>query len=500
LYPKSYFLNVVISITLIVFCGIGFAPQLCGVELDEVLLKRFQNEAPKAWKKQLEFHKKFYFGTSGLTINSNQKVVREGKAIQVDEYQEKRIRSNYRQMISKDVRKGERTLKCANPRYAFELASSSSREWAVTGIYPYQAAPADEVVNKDSYNRIMESAREIRPQSLPLRGDGKQILWLSEDVKIQDIKSISVKNRECFEVSIDFPFAFFSPIGNTQKFVETVERRLAVGVFDPTNDWVLLSFAWNQTPNLRTSYTASYDENLGGIPFMTRCRQEIRNLATNIVLDDFDYERSASVAELSDRDFTLSAFGFPEPALEQPPPYWLYSSFGGLVLVIIGGFLYKWGVGLRRSWWFIQAKAKYPMLRLKRFIAAALFVIACGLIGSTIFNRSTILEIESSELTLINFPFGEDRNLSFNVRNPSFFGSAQIVGLRGACGLGCVEEVDFHPFQLKAGETKRMTVLFKSPRQPGRIEAAFSLFHTSNNGTRCKELCVRGNAVESENR
>ena len=134
-----------------------------------------------------------------------------------------------------------------------------------------------------------------------------------------------------------------------------------------------------------------------------------------------------------------------------------------------------------------------------RFVAAALFVIACGLIGSSILTRSTSLEIQSSELTLSDFPFGEDRMVSFGVNNPSFFGEAQIVGIRGACGLGCVEDVDFQPFQLKCGETKKMTVLFKSPKQPGPIEAAFSLYYTSSNRTRCKELYFRGNAVENEN-
>lgn len=143
------------------------------------------------------------------------------------------------------------------------------------------------------------------------------------------------------------------------------------------------------------------------------------------------------------------------------------------------------------------------MLRYKklisRFIAAALFIFACGLIGSTILTRSTSLEIASSELTLSDFPFGEDRIVSFSVHNPSFFGVTQVVGIRGACGLGCVEDVDFEPFQLKSGETKKMTVLFKSPKQPGPIEAAFSLYYTSSNRTRCKELCIRGNAVENEN-
>jgi hypothetical protein len=72
-------------------------------------------------------------------------------------------------------------------------------------------------------------------------------------------------------------------------------------------------------------------------------------MTTNTVIDEINYQRSVSVAELSEKDFTLSAFGFPEPTLDKPPPYWLYSSLGGLILVIIGGLLYQWGVGLRRS-------------------------------------------------------------------------------------------------------------------------------------------------------
>jgi len=89
-----------------------------------------------------------------------------------------------------------------------------------------------------------------------------------------------------------------------------------------------------------------------------------------------------------------------------------------------------------------------------RFVATALFVFACGLIGSKILTQSTTLEFESSELTLRNFPFGEDRNLSFRVHNQSFLGAAKVVGILGAV--------------------------------------------TSNNRTRCKELCVRGNAVEND--
>jgi hypothetical protein len=120
-----------------------------------------------------------------------------------------------------------------------------------------------------------------------------------------------------------------------------------VGVFDPSNDWVLTSFVWMGAPPWKMTYTFIYDENLGGFPFMTSSRRESRNMTTNTVKNDETYQPSVSVNELNERDFTLSAFGFPEPTVDESPPYWLYSSLGGLILVIIGGLLYNWGSRLR---------------------------------------------------------------------------------------------------------------------------------------------------------
>jgi hypothetical protein len=349
LYAKSYVSTIGVATTLVVFWIVCQEAHLRGAELDEALLKRFQTEAPKAWKKQVELHKRFFSETTGVTISSNQKVIRQGKVTQLDEYQEKRIRTNYRQMISKNMKKGTRTLECANPRYAFELASSSSGEWAITGIHPYQVVPPDGSDDKDAYNRIMKPPREIRPQSLPIQGTWNRHDWVSEDVKIQDIKFISVNKRECVEVGIEFPFINYEQNGDAKELVRTVVRFSAVGVFDPANDWVLTSFVWTGTPPWKMTETFGYDENLGGFPFRTSSHSESRNMTTNAVRDEVIYEPSVSVAALSERDFTLSAFGFPEPTLDKPPPYWLYSSLGGLILVIIGGLLYQWGVGLRRS-------------------------------------------------------------------------------------------------------------------------------------------------------
>ncbi len=347
LYPRSYVSIIGVPTTLIVLWICCQSAKIHGAELDDALLKRFQTEAPKAWTKLVEIHKKFFSDTSGVTITSDQKVVREGKVTQRDEYQQKIIRSNYRQILSKDMKKGVRTLQCGNPRYAFELASSTSGEWAITGIHPYQVPPVDGIENRDAFNRIMEPLREIRPHLLPIQGTFNRHNWVSEDVKIQDIKFVSVNNRECVEVSIEFPFNSYKQKGDAKELVLTVIRYSAVGVFDPSNEWVLTSFVWTAAPPWKMTDTFGYDEKLGGVPFMTSSRNESRNMTTNAITNEDTYRRSVSVAELSEKDFTLSAFGFPEPTLDKPPPYWLYSSLGGLILLVIGSVLYRWGVGLR---------------------------------------------------------------------------------------------------------------------------------------------------------
>ena len=349
LNPKNYVSIVSVSRTWIVLWIFCQPAPVLGTELDEALLKRFQNEAPIAWKKQVELHKKFFSETSGVTIDSDQKVVEDGKVKQVDEYQEKRIRSNRRLLNSKEVRTGGRTLECANPRYAFELASSSSGEWVITGVHPYEVAPPEGSDYTDAYNRIMKPPQEIRPQMLPIEGTLNRHDWVSEDVRIQDIKLVSVNNHECVEVNIEFPFNSYKKNGDAKELIRTVIRYSAVGVFNPSNDWVLTSFVWMGAPPWKMTCTFGYDEKLGGAASKTNSRRESRNMTTNTVRSENTYQRSVSVAELSERDFTLSAFGFPEPSLNESPPYWLYSSLGGLVLVVIGGIVYKWGVGLRRS-------------------------------------------------------------------------------------------------------------------------------------------------------
>lgn len=343
MYPKSH--HTLISKTFIACWILCIAGRVHGAELDKVLLKQFKTEAPLAWKKQAELHKTFFDNTSGVTINSKQQILQGGKIMQNDEYQEKRIRLNYRQMIWRDVLTDNGTVECANPQYAFELTSSTSGAWVITNIHRYQV-PSRDGEKKDPYNRIMKLRSEIHPQMLPMQGTLNQIPWMSDEVTIQEIKSVSVGIRECVEVKIEFPFTFYKKNGDSKEMERTVVRRSGVGVFDPANQWVLISFVWLGAPPLKMTYSFTYDENHGGIPFMTSSRRESRNLTTNTVTNEEIYQCSVSVSDLSEVDFTLGAFDFPEPVLEEPP-YWLYSSLGGMVLVVIGAVLYKWGVGLR---------------------------------------------------------------------------------------------------------------------------------------------------------
>lgn len=139
---------------------------------------------------------------------------------------------------------------------------------------------------------------------------------------------------------------------------------------------------------------------------------------------------------------------------------------------------------------------------LKRFVFRLLLIVTatfvCGLIGSKMLTQT--IHVESSELTLNNFPTGTETDLSFSIQNPSFFGVIEIVGIHGSCGQGCVEEAGVQPFQLEPRQSKRLTVKFKSPQQPGPIDAEFFLYFTSFSRTRIQRVVVCGNAIENNNR
>jgi hypothetical protein len=141
------------------------------------------------------------------------------------------------------------------------------------------------------YNRLMHPVAKILPQTLPIDGVLNKAAWLSEETRIRGIKSVSVNNRECVEVSIEFPFKRYKRDAEGKAGI-TVEQHSAVGVFDPVKEWVLLSFEWIGAPGFKTTNEFSFDEDIGGFPFETSSKMEVRNMTADTIKLSTTFQRS----------------------------------------------------------------------------------------------------------------------------------------------------------------------------------------------------------------
>ncbi len=114
-----------------------------------------------------------------------------------------------------------------------------------------------------------------------------------------------------------------------------------------------------------------------------------------------------------------------------------------------------------------------------------------GLLG-----RPTLLPKFSPEMfELSDYPCGERSRHVFEITNTNSF-PIRIVGIGGNCGPGgCVEPVDFRPFELAAKQRATVTVEFKSPMNPGPIEVSLTV-HFSSDRVRSTEVHFSGNSVE----
>lgn len=128
-------------------------------------------------------------------------------------------------------------------------------------------------------------------------------------------------------------------------------------------------------------------------------------------------------------------------------------------------------------------------------IAIVSVLLATVICRSPLVRTTMTPEFNPKGYNLLDFPIREKSNLAIEIINPNSF-KISIVGIGGTCGPGgCVEPVDFRPFELAAKQRATVTVEFKSPMNPGPIEVSLPV-HFSSDRVRCTEIHFSGNSVE----
>jgi hypothetical protein len=292
--------------------------------------KRFQEEAPRAWDEYCQRAKRFQ-GSCSLTFIDKRGTVKRRLELKQREGCALFMRQTLKAEKEKDLT-GE--ARVANPSYRFELRRKSPEaEWSVLhlmtrpGTDPRFGPPEEDV---ESWSTC--------PVNLMLAfADLPSVLPTDAGYTLKGVNPVARDGRDWARVE----FEYRPPQGKPR-----VPALAGWALYDPDRFWVIgafdLQMSWpasKEVPPVATAATIEYRDAGAGFPILQRVFRRYKNPAKSYEADTtFDFDlREADVPE---SDFTLSAFGFPDPVGSKPPErprtwLWLLAAAAGLAALAV---------------------------------------------------------------------------------------------------------------------------------------------------------------------
>jgi len=339
-------------------------------KLDAELLDRFNSEAPKAWRKAKEDYLRYANTTNrkrDVQIESAQYSPTAKKlAPTILEHK------NISMKVGKDYgllkggledKSDSETVAIYNKSYyAMLQRKKGSEDWLLTSIGPIPELESD-VSLPDALgevNRVLFFASDPQSESVHpfdenpfIKRDAgvteKSRAWPDlRNRKITNIESIDYDGKDMVEVTMTFEVSVIdwsSGSHNTYKSKNQPWKYTAV--FDPTNDWSLNKVTGGVLQNGQVINELSRKYSYTKINGFFACdgyKEKVIEKKTGKVLRLVERTNKVTKTSYSPEQFTVSAFGLPEPDWYRPPtPWWLYSSITGLALIIIGATIFRFG-------------------------------------------------------------------------------------------------------------------------------------------------------------
>lgn len=305
---------------------------------------RFFAEAPKRWENYIRFARTLQVTRKGNRyIGANRSPVGSGHS----EY--KQTKGAYLSIIYREngPSKGEAEVEGANPSYSFKLKRRSpDKEWIIMDLEVFDQSPAI----SDKQRKLQEMRFRATVCDCLILDDH---LWLPTLIHDPDFKITAVKPQEINSHPV-VRFDFDYPKTRVTYPVRGFERvKGGWMVLDPGHDWILREYAVHHgEPEKYTHWTFQIREGTDGHPIIThRTFQLLRKDDRQLVIGE-NMGAELEAIERSDvplEEFTLSAFGLPEPPglkVERSSQLYLWIALGGVFCLGIG-VLIRWR--LRRT-------------------------------------------------------------------------------------------------------------------------------------------------------
>jgi hypothetical protein len=317
----------------------GYSPAYA--QTPEEWRERFLREAPKAWEDYLAFARTLQGRwTSRMTFPNYSSVthyqIKQNRHCRLSAYE-----VEHRQAKYQHPRELYGEVHVINSQYAFQLGRRKPQaSWFVAEI----------IVNGDKSKIIERIDRSIAISSgrlVSLFYTDLRTLIKQATFRIMDIKPISYNGRECVELHFDNTHE----VGIKGKlFVPEQRGKL---ILDPNRFWTLCSAEIVSIYLSDQDKYKEYPENISivtrdsksGFPIIIKYTYKILEPTVDKILEstiENEYELDEVKRLPRDEEFTLSAFGLPEPVgLERPVRWWLWAGVAGVLLMVVGAVFFR---------------------------------------------------------------------------------------------------------------------------------------------------------------
>jgi hypothetical protein len=310
---------------------------------------RFRSEAPVQWKKYQGRAKRLQ-GKWSVTITEIAK-----QQITTSRTVEWKQRTNCALVLEHDEIEGSQPagrdwLWCANPNYAFTLnRRSADKPWVVL----------------DTTTNLTGEMRLTNLAMFPTPGEWAEYL-ANHPVTCGNIDRHLGK---LLTKEPGFALTRVSPVVRDGRTLAKVEfdfhpedQRIPLRggwfLYDPEHCWVIHAYdvrvEWPRSPEYSSqgsmSATYEYRDASANFPLLKTIVKRVKQFDRPLKDQEYRYEFDVKEADVPEKDFTLSAFGFPEPpgSPKSPSTWYWWTAGAGIVLLVLS---------VATTWWLRRRQA-----------------------------------------------------------------------------------------------------------------------------------------------
>jgi hypothetical protein len=294
---------------------------------------RVSQEAPKAWA-EYEARAKRLQGSWSTVLRS-----RKTQEVESETRGEFKQRDGCAYIVSNHITELDCKAQVMNPRYAFELGRARpDSDWAVKATGARLWTPA--TVQDPAYctQRIVRN-----PFTLACFGDGLQVTIFDPGFSLRTVTPVEDAGRNLVKVEFNYqPPTDADPKKNSSLLM------LHGGwlLLDPQHFWIIRKCAIDRDWGKETGTEIAdfdYQNTDDGFPILKRVVRTSNRPKDGDL--EFVYEYDLHEGDVPEREFTLGAFGFPEPGgatqAPRPTPWYLWFAIAGAVSLAVGIIFFR---------------------------------------------------------------------------------------------------------------------------------------------------------------